>query len=618
MKKIEMLKHSMLLLAIAIGLAACSREDSPAVPSQTAKGSIIGRWYGEVTGTTFALWNYGRVWQETEFKADGTGTATVYYLMGNAVPVACERYGITYQIGDDGRLTYSGNDRPYQLSAMLRADGRLDATINDKQVELRQVDQAMDANFSEWRGEELIDVPAPARYTVLVYGNAGADMDYIIEEGFWERLQPSLTDKSNVRVVNMYKYGKVTEKTDANIKLPKYGEEGNIVWFELDSQTDLTEINDGGMASVFSAEASQNTKICTPANIRMFMEFSSLECPAEQYVFVIWGHGSGLNPMADIPGKYDEIEPYAATRGVIGDEWVGGEQLDMYELVAGVKATGLDRLNTIFFHNCLMGNIETLSELRGVADLIVASAHILCSDGNILAEYIRGLQQTKTSEEAFHHMMTEARSSWEKEIETESIAEYNPLSPLGGMSNGDLKMLRADGLDAVIDASKRLATRLQALYPTQREAIDRATNQVYRYMAYGIPVVDSLIATFFDLSDYARKLAQNTGDAEMNAISQALDKAFDDAFVEYADVNFNEHRLPHYTLSVCLTSNKAYTSTNAVQSLSRYRIPLLCNYYEGYEQTTFHKLTGWGNWLRLNEQQPEGNPVNQHNDVPSK
>lgn len=163
MKKIEMLKQCMLLLAITLGLAACSNEDNAAMPVEMKKSDIVGRWYGDVTGTTFALWNYGRVWQETEFKADGTGTATVYYLLGNAVPVACERYGITYQIGDDGRLTYSGNDRPYQLSAMLRADGRLDAAINDKQVELRQVDQAMDANFSEWRGEELIDVPAPAR-----------------------------------------------------------------------------------------------------------------------------------------------------------------------------------------------------------------------------------------------------------------------------------------------------------------------------------------------------------------------------------------------------------------------------------------------------------------------
>jgi len=35
----------------------------------------------------------------------------------------------------------------------------------------------------------------------------------------------------------------------------------------------------------------------------------------------------------------------------------------------------------------------------------------------------------------------------------------------------------------------------------------------------------------------------------------------------------------------------------------------LCNFDQGYEQTTFHKLTGWGNWLRTNQQLLWGNPT---------
>lgn len=33
-------------------------------------------------------------------------------------------------------------------------------------------------------------------------------MDAIIEYGFWEKIQPLLTDHNNVRVVCFYKYGK--------------------------------------------------------------------------------------------------------------------------------------------------------------------------------------------------------------------------------------------------------------------------------------------------------------------------------------------------------------------------------------------------------------------------
>ena len=62
--------------------------------------------------------------------------------------------------------------------------------------------------------------------------------------------------------------------------------------------------------------------------------------------------------------------------------------------------------------------------------------------------------------------------------------------------------------------------------------------------------------------------------------------------------------LDHYTLSVCLTDNIIYTA-----NFIGFYPNALCNFDQGYEQTTFHKLTGWGNWLRTNQQQLWGNPT---------
>ena len=39
-------------------------------------------------------------------------------------------------------------------------------------------------------------------------------------------------------------------------------------------------------------------KLCDPTTVSAFIQISSLVCPAEQYVFSIWGHGNGLSPMA--------------------------------------------------------------------------------------------------------------------------------------------------------------------------------------------------------------------------------------------------------------------------------------------------------------------------------
>ena len=177
--------------------------------------------------------------------------------------------------------------------------------------------------------------------------------------------------------------------------------------------------------------------------------------------------------------------------------------------------------------------------------------------------------------------------------------------------NGDYKLIRTAKLDAIISAAKRLADRLLALYPTQREAIDKATKEVYRFSTYienkqspDESIRNSYMFPFFDLADYAHLLTKETGDAEMAAISADLDKAFREAFVHYADVNTNEQHLDHYTLSVCLTNNDIYTA-----NFIGFYPNALCNFDQGYEQTTFHKQTGWGNWLRTNQQQLWGNPT---------
>ena len=73
--------------------------------------------------------------------------------------------------------------------------------------------------------------------------------------------------------------------------------------------------------------------------------------------------------------------------------------------------------------------------------------------------------------------------------------------------------------------------------------------------------------------------------------------------VHYADVNWSEQHLDHYSLSVCIYDKNFYNydfigEGNAVKA----------NIYQGYEQCAFHQLTGWGNFLRINETSPWGNP----------
>ena len=191
-----------------------------------------------------------------------------------------------YTATADGRLTMTMDGSQQTATATWSvADGRLTLTTassvvngfpvdTNNELTMQKTDAATEKRMAEWNADEdLIDVPAPARYTVFVYGNAGGDMDNIIEEGLWERLKPLLTDQTDVRVMCFYKYGEETNS--------KYGYEGDIVWFELTSETDLDNLREEGLQTLGLGQEAKDMKLCDPSTLQMFMRWSSLLCPAE-------------------------------------------------------------------------------------------------------------------------------------------------------------------------------------------------------------------------------------------------------------------------------------------------------------------------------------------------
>ena len=593
MKKIMMAAAAFCCVMTMTVLTACTsdNDDNP-TPKPTDGSALVGTWVSDLTGKTHTMWTYGKAWNVWTFNADGTGVCDVYFT-SNDQPMALQHQPFTYTV-EGGNMTVTMADGPWDDSYQIVGD-RLTIGGAGEEVTFDKADAAQIAQFDEWSKRELLSVPAEARYTVFVYGNAGGKMDYCIEDQFMDALKPYLTDAGNVRVVCFYKYGKDLPEEGKPFS-GKYADPGDIVWFELNSKTDLNKLREEGLASHGFAEQAKKLKLCDPASISTVMELSSLLCPAKEYIFTIWGHGNGFEPMYDVPGKYD----VAATRGVIGDEWNEDEKLDMYELSQAIRSTGKDgkgHIKTIFFHNCLMGNIESLTELRDVADYIACSAHLLNSDYSVLPAFIRGLIEKGNVEDAFSYMLSDATPAWP---ECYSHDE-------GKAVNGDFKMLRTADLDGIINVSKRLADRLVALYPTQKEAIDRANTKVYRFFQpFDNPGL-GYFYPFFDLADYAHKLAEETGDAEFAAISSDLDQAFDKAILQRADISWSVQRLDRYSLSVCLYWQNCYDFDFVGAAGNPFG--WIGNIGEGYEQSSFHKLTGWGNWLRTNTGLPWGNPT---------
>ena len=578
-------------MTVAVLTACTNNIDNPSDPIHGDDSGIVGNWFSDISGMTYAKWKYGKTWQNTEFKADGTGSTRVYYTLDDKA-IGCEKIDFSYTASADGVLTMAPTDREAMQAKWQVAGDELRLSDDITSQSFKKTTSDMTAKFDTWsKTKDMIDVPQPAKYTVFVYGNAGGKMDNAIEEGFWEKIQKYLTDHNNVRVMCMYKYGK-DEPDAGNPFKGKYAAPGDIVWFELTDKTDLNKIKESGLQALGMGEEAKQLKICNPNTMRLFLEFSSLHCPAEDYVMGIWGHGSGFDAMNDVPGKY-EIKNLS--RGVMTDEWVDGEWMDMYQMNDAMKAAGIDHFNTLMFHNCYMGNIETLTQAYKFADYIFASAHVLSSNGELMTEFVRGLVETGDPVQAGGLMFERCTPVWQNSYVDEKE---------GICWNGDYKMIRTDKFEAIIDAAKQLCDRLLELYPTEKEAIDRATKSVYRVEPID-EYKNEFLTPFFDIANYAQLLAKETDDVELKNISATLDNAFKEAFVHYRDVNNSKEHLDHYTLSVCLLRQLFYTfdyKTNAPQ------LKTLNNYNEGYEKCDFHKLTGWGKWLNTNEQALDSNP----------
>ena len=103
------LKQLMLLACFMLSFVACTI-DSGDNPAKGIDTRIVGNWFSDVSGMTYAKWNYGKTWQNTEFKADGTGSTRIYYTFEDDV-IGCEKIDFTYTASANGVLTMNPKDR---------------------------------------------------------------------------------------------------------------------------------------------------------------------------------------------------------------------------------------------------------------------------------------------------------------------------------------------------------------------------------------------------------------------------------------------------------------------------------------------------------------------------
>lgn len=420
-----------------------------------------------------------------------------------------------------------------------------------------------------------------ARYTAIIYGSDGGDMDQSIE-GTMHDLQEILGDEDDVRVLLVYKYGggKVFTGT---LAYP-----GQMVYTEITKDTDLSTLKDS------SAIVEDSVKLYDPEYITSVINYAHDKLPAQEYLLFIEGHGVGYDFESDFPkserGK--ALAKQSAVSAVVPDAWFPfgeymAEAITMPELAKGIKKSKISHFKAIVFNTCLTANMETLNDIYSYADYLLASEHTLLSmRGELMTEVVEAL-------------INDSKGNFEDVIK--GVFENNDfkVSFRSGYfednSNGDYQFIKTDKFAELAPIFKKLAKRLIELYANEknRAAIDKATDKTYKL---------SYDRTFYDALDYANKLAEETKDKTLKEIAKDLEKAFDAVTLTRSLESHvrEEAPLDRFTFSIVLVGNETYNEELTA-------LPGRTN-RDTYEYSSFHKETGWGDWLNTNAHEPTNNP----------
>lgn len=418
-----------------------------------------------------------------------------------------------------------------------------------------------------------------ARYTVVIYGTAEGYCDSIIEDAY-KKVQPLLKD-SDVRILVSYKYGVEYNEEEPKHFTGKFAKPGQLVTFELTEDLDLETIKENAKM------AGDSVMMSDKGLLSSVLDYAADSLPAQNYILLFYGHGGGFDYDNDYPKdkrgnsalkksalkeSHDVISAILYDEASTDYEISYQDGLNMYEIKQEIESSSIKHLKGIFFHNCLMGNMEFLSEIYTLTDFIIASEHELAADEMLIVDFIKELTKEKNGfQNAMESFLDNTRPHWK--------IEYKE-----GSRNGELMLLKASEIESFFPIFKKIAKRLTTLYKD---------SSMVRYIGgamYNSYVVDN-DQFFYDALDFANQLAEKTKDSVFVASAKELKQAFDKLILKKIEVHYDEeHKLDSFSLSVLMLFHDIYNDKSVWGYANK----------EAYEYTKFHKETGWGEWLDLN------------------
>jgi hypothetical protein len=403
---------------------------------------------------------------------------------------------------------------------------------------------------SKEEAEPPLPEPTEAEYTLMLYGCGGGNLDQPMHLNLTQALR-SVSDK--VQLTAQIKYSSNLQDED-----------------ELKGMRRFV-LNDANKDSEWDEETllDISTPLYAPETLADFITWSKKVSPAKNYILVIWNHGGGWSPSWDVPLN-------AGTRAVLFDDNVKNDAgnaipMSINQLVAGITQSGV-HFKMLYYDACLMGMLENLSELGGVADYALASVHSVPGIGGDYGSLMEHLTKSSSFTDAITHYCTDVMELWDL---------------TAGDSFCDIGMTDLSMLPAVNDVLRRVTDELVATYTQQKDAYNTASQQAYSTLDSDDWRV-SISNPFIDVVDYVQLLAEKSNTPNMVKLAAEMDEVANEALVCRNSSGVVDE----------LQMSWGVTLTNAwLWATLEYE-------KAAYTSTAFDKASGWSRWLQLNEKLP--------------
>ena len=333
----------------------------------------------------------------------------------------------------------------------------------------------------------------------------------------------------------------------------------------------LMDTTPGNEATLFSYERGKRiirtisnwgpTDMSDAATLKRFLKEAMQAMPASRNLLMIDGHGSGI-------------------RGIITDHNQGDDKRPMkiQPMFDAISGTPID---IIAFNSCLMAQTEVLHHISSLAPYLVASELIMPGPGLDLEGLFTTLfkDPDKGSEEITKLLVSEYKQR--------HIRYYKQNTTLSSVHSSKLAPL-ASAIDAFAKELLKGYKTKDAKYNRTVAEIGSKTEMVDRGYPYA------------DIKDFAERVAADARitDQTLRAAANRVVKAVEDAVISEAE---NIWILDMKALRFVQIRDNGYNGLSIL--LWNYRMKgdegrVYRNFMGHYEQTSFSKVTAWGEFLK--------------------